>query len=445
MREFLEKVKENYNKIDFLLIEKALFYADLKHKGQYRKSGEEYITHPLMVASMLIDLRASANTICAGLLHDVIEDTDTKKEEIQEEFNLDIANLVEAVTKIKNNDHSTKEEAKALYIRKLTTSILKDIRVIVIKLIDRLHNMQTLKYQSLENQKKIANETLELYVPIAYYLGIYKVRFLLEDLSFKFLNNDLYNKIKDSRELIIESGSGILDNMILSLKENFNKYGIDAEFIKDTKNIYGIYKRINNGTKLEEISDLLRIKIIVNDLLECYKVLGISHSIFKPVNGKFKDYISNPKTNKYQSLHTTVYTNTNLLAQLQIRTKEMNEVDTFGIINAWYKKENDINIQKYLYDNFPFISVLKDINDNYDDDLEFMEKLRHDILKERVYITIGNGNIVELPYGSTINDLCRKLGIVSDELMINNEEKEENYVLKNNDVISFSKVKVKKL
>ena len=250
MREFLEKVKENYNKIDFLLIEKALFYADLKHKGQYRKSGEEYITHPLMVASMLIDLRASANTICAGLLHDVIEDTDTKKEEIQEEFNLDIANLVEAVTKIKNNDHSTKEEAKALYIRKLTTSILKDIRVIVIKLIDRLHNMQTLKYQSLENQKKIANETLELYVPIAYYLGIYKVRFLLEDLSFKFLNNDLYNKIKDSRELIIESGSGILDNMILSLKENFNKYGIDAEFIKDTKNIYGIYKRINNGTKL---------------------------------------------------------------------------------------------------------------------------------------------------------------------------------------------------
>lgn len=445
MKEFLKKSLLKYNEKDFLLIKKALFYAMEKHKGQFRKSGEEYIVHPIAVASMLIDLEASANTVCAGLLHDIIEDTDTKKEDIMQEFNLDIANLVEAVTKIKNKDQFTKEEEKALYIRKVTTSILTDIRVIIIKLIDRLHNIQTLEYKSRESQIRIANETLELYVPIAYYLGIYKLRFLLEDLSFKYLNNELYNKIGETRKSIIDNYGYLLDDMIDLIRKEFTKYCIKAEFTKDTKNIYGIYKRINNGTKLEEIGDLLRIKIIVNDVMECYKVLGIIHSIFKPVNGKFKDYISNPKTNKYQSLHTTVYTNTNLLAQIQIRTKEMNKIDTLGIINAWYKKEDAGDIKKYLYDNFPFIAVLKEIDDHYPNDLEFMEKLRYDILKERIYIVIGNGNIMELPYGSTINDLCRKLGICGKNLIINNEEKEGTYILKNNDFVSLEKVKVKKL
>jgi len=441
---FLNKLINHYNEKELNLIKKALFFAESKHKGQFRKSGEPFIIHPIAVASMLVDLKADVDTICAALLHDTIEDTDTTKEEIIYEFNVDIANLVDGVTKFKDDGISSIEERKAQYIRKITTSIFNDVRVVIIKLMDRVHNMMTLEYQKRDKQIKIAKETLDIYVPIAYYLGIYKVRFLLEDLSFKYLDLDKYQEIENIRDEIIIEGNNILDEMIEEIKKEISKYKIDCTFEKNTKNIYGIYKRIKNGASLFDISDILRIKIITSSLIDCYQILGIVHSLFHPINNKFKDYISNPKTNKYQALHTTVYTNLNRLVQLQIRTKEMNDVDQYGIVNEWINGEQNADITSYLCNNFPFISVLREINKNYQDDLEFMDKLEHDVLKEKVYIIIGNGNVLELPIGSTLNDLCFKLGVESDRLIVNNKEQELDYVLKNNDYISFTKRKVKK-
>lgn len=442
--DFLKKIVNNYNEEELNLIKKSLIFANNKHMGQFRKSGEPYITHPITVASMLIDLKADVNTICAALLHDVIEDTLTTKEEIINEFNEDIANLVDGVTKIQVDGNISKEERKSQYIRKVTTSIFEDVRVIIIKLMDRVHNMMTLSYQSEENQLRISKETLEIYVPLAYYLGIYKVRFLLEDLSFKYLKPNAYNYIEDERENIINEGNILLDDMIDLIKKETIKYNIEVFFEKSTKNIYGIYKRIRNGSSIFDISDILRIKVIVNNEMDCYKLLGIIHSLYHPIHSKFKDYISSPKTNKYQSIHTTVYTGINHLVQLQIRTKEMNDINQYGIITAWKKGIESKDITTYLCNNFPFISVLKDINEKYFSDSEFMDKLEHDILKEKVYITIGNGNVLELPSGSTLKDLCEKLGVSYTRLMVNNEVKNTDYVLKSNDFISFVKSKVKK-
>ena len=253
-----------------------------------------------------------------------------------------------------------------------------------------------------------------------------------------------YQEIENIRDEIIIEGNTILDEMIDLIKEQIAKYRIDCTFEKNTKNIYGIYKRIKNGANIFDISDILRIKIITTNLIDCYRVLGIVHSLFHPINNKFKDYISNPKTNKYQALHTTVYTNLNRLVQLQIRTKEMNDIDQYGIVNEWINGEKNPDITSYLCSNFPFISVLREINKDYKNDLEFMDKLEHDVLKEKVYIIIGNGNVLELPIGSTLNDLCLKLGVESNRLMVNNNEQEIDYVLKNNDYISFTKRKVKK-
>ena len=237
---------------------------------------------------MLINLKADADTICAALLHDVLEDTNTTKEEIILQFNEDIANLVDGVTKFKDDGISSVEERKAQYIRKITTSIFNDVRVIIIKLMDRVHNMETLEFQEKSKQVKISKETLEIYVPIAYYLGFYKVRFLLEDLSFKYLDYDNYQKIENIREEIIKEGNSVLDDMIDTLKQELSKHEISVSFEKSTKNIYGIYKRIRNGSNIFDISDILRIKVIVSNLMDCYKVLGIIHSLYHPVHNKFQ-------------------------------------------------------------------------------------------------------------------------------------------------------------
>lgn len=433
-----------YNENELILIKRALLFAKEKHHGQFRKSGEPYIIHPIAVASMLLEFKADAKTISAALLHDVLEDTDTTYADLEEEFGKEVAFLVDGVTKIKGDNHKTNEERKAQYIRKVTTSILSDVRIIIIKLMDRVHNMQTMEYQSHEKQIKISKETLEIYVPIAYYLGIYKIRFLLEDLSFKYLNPEKYQEIMNLREQFVVEGEVILNEMMEIVKEELAKYQIEATLEKSTKNIYGIYKRIKNGSNILDIGDLLRIKVIVSNLIECYQVLGIIHNLYHPINNRFKDYISSPKTNKYQSLHTTVYTNFNRLVQFQIRTREMNDIDVLGIINAWAKKDILLDITNYLFNNFPFVLVLKEINDNYSNDLEFLDKLEHDILKEKVYVIIGNGNILELPSGSTLKELGQKLGIVTSRIMVNNEERSLDYVLKSNDIISFAKNKVKR-
>lgn len=441
--DFLKDVVKYYNNEEVALIKKSLVFANERHSGQTRKSGAPYIVHPLTVAHILLEAKADANTICAALLHDVLEDTNTPKEEIACKFNEDIAHLVEGVTNIKNSAHSSIEEERAGYLRKLTTSIFEDVRIIIIKLIDRLHNMQTLDYQSVENQQKVAKETLEVYVPIAHYLGIYKIRFLLEDLSFKYLERKAYNECKHLKEEIASDSRCLLDEMVASFKEKLTTYNIKVKIETDIKNIYGIYKQTINNEKNDK-SDLLKIRIIVNNLAECYQVLGVVHSLSKPVDSKFKDYISNPKTNRYQAIHTTVYTTDDKLVQVQILTKEMHKVNTFGIMTAWNDEEKRNNIQRYLMMNFPFVKVLREINSFYPNNLDFMKKLQHDVLKEKIYVIIGNGNIMELPSDTTLDDLCKKLDVSYERLLINNEIKPIDYVLENNDVISAINVKVKK-
>lgn len=443
--DFLTNIVNIYNEEELKLIKKALIYADNKHSGQMRKSGEPYIIHPIAVADKLVSFNADCNIVCAALLHDVLEDTNTSKEELKQEFNNDIAYLVDGVTKFKDDGVSSKQELKEQYIRKVTTSILSDVRVIIIKLMDRLHNMETLNYQSRDKQKKIAKETLEIYVPLAYYLGMYQIRFLLEDLAFKYLNPVIYKKIESKRNDIIKDGSNLLDEITSIISDEIKKNEIDANLEKNTKNVYGIYKRMKKGTSINNVSDILRIKIIVNNLSDCYKVLGIVHTLFHPINNRFKDYISNPKTNKYQSLHTTIFTGNNYFVQIQIRTKEMDDIDQYGILSEWLKRKENSDITKYLWREFPFISLLNEINNNYPDDFTFMEKLNNKILKEKIYVTIGNGNIIEIPKDFTLRDLGNHLNVDASRLLVNNDEKNMMYVLRNNDHISTTKGKVKKI
>jgi len=264
---------------------------------------------------------------------------------------------------------------------------------------------------------------------------------MLEDLSFKYINPKKYDEYQNLRNKLDNNNDELLNEMINSFKEKLDKFNISATFRKDVKNIYGIYKRISDKTK--DASDILEINIVVDNIQECYQVLGVVHSLYKLECSKFRDYISNPKTNLYQAIHTTVYTDDNVKVQVRIKTKEMDDLGKYGIMKIWSSNIGCENLQRYLVSKFPFVNILREINQLYPDNLEFMKKLEHDVLKDKIYVIIGNGNIVELPSDTSLEDLCKKLDISYERLLVNNEVKPINYVLENNDVISAINVKVK--
>jgi len=417
----LEIIKD-YNPGEVENIRKSYEFANELHKGQYRQSGEPYITHPLNVAYILAEMHADRDTVCAGLLHDTLEDTNTTKEDIADIFNKNIANLVDGVTKISKLNFSSKEEENIANTRKIITSITSDVRIIIIKLADRLHNMRTLEYKSEFKQKENALETMEIFVPLAYYIGAYRIKSELEDLSLMYLKREMYEKIAEKKQ----------QNLL-------NDKKIPNEIKIRTKNIYGIYKQLNDGNRLSDIHDLLSLKIMVDNVENCYRTLYLVHSLYHPINDKFKDYISNHKTNMYSSLHTTVFGPEEKLIQTQIRTFDMDKIASFGLTTYWdiAKGEARNIMQDDLKQKYQFFKSLTEINTMFKDNTEFINQVKSELFSDKVYVYTTRGDIIELPRGSTIIHFAYKIhtdiGNTMVSATVNNEYVPLNYELKNKD------------
>ena len=410
VNDLLSKVAE-YNIEGLEMVKKAYYYAEELHKGQKRQSGEDYITHPLNVAYTLAEMYADTDTLCAALLHDTLEDTKITKEQIAIDFNDDVANLVDGVTKISRMNFATKQEQNLANTRKIITSITNDVRIIIIKLADRLHNMRTLQFKSEFKQKENAKETLLLYVPLADRLGMHIIKSELEDLSLKYYNSDAYQRVRDIRMKIDEDTKQCREEMLQTINKVLSDANIPHELKIRTKNIYGIYKRLEQGQKLSDIHDLLALKILVDNVAKCYPTLGVVHDKYFPMNNRFKDYIANPKTNLYSSLHTTVFGADGRLVQIQIRTFEKEKVASYGLTAFWnINKGNARNImQEDLKNKYQFFESLVEIDQTFADNQEFVEHIQQELLSQRVYVYTKKGEIIELPSGSTAIDLAYKI------------------------------------
>ena len=439
----LLEVIKSYNPEEVDIIRRAYEYANTLHKGQYRQSGEPYITHPLNVAYILAEMHADRDTVCAGLLHDTIEDTDITKEDIAEVFNKNIANLVDGVTKLAKMNFSSKEEQNLANTRKIITGITSDVRIIIIKLADRLHNMRTLEYKTPFKQKENALETMEIFVPLAYYIGAYRIKSELEDLSLRYLKPDMYKKISEKQIKIEEESKECLNEMLFKIQKLLNDKAIPNEIKVRTKNIYGIYKRLNEGNKLSDIHDLLSLKIMVDEIENCYRTLYLVHREYHPINDKFKDYICNPKTNMYSSLHTTVFGPDNRLVQTQIRTFDMDNIASFGLTAYWDINKGEARniMQEDLKHKYQFFKSLTEINTMFGDNREFVTQVKSELFSDKVYIYTSNGSIIELPKGSTPIDFAYKLstdiGNTMVAAIINDEYVPINYTLHNKDRVKI--------
>ena len=408
--DLLSKVAES-NIEGLEMVKKAYYYAEELHKGQKRQSGEDYITHPLNVAYTLAEMYADTDTLCAALLHDTLEDTKITKEQIAIDFNNDVANLVDGVTKISRMNFATKQEQNLANTRKIITSITNDVRIIIIKLADRLHNMRTLQFKSEFKQKENAKETLLLYVPLADRLGMHIIKSELEDLSLKYYNSDAYQRVRDIRMKIDEDTKQCRKEMLQTINKVLTNANIPHELKIRTKNIYGIYKRLEQGQKLSDIHDLLALKILVDNVAKCYPTLGLVHDKYFPMNNRFKDYIANPKTNLYSSLHTTVFGADGRLVQIQIRTFEKEKIASYGLTAFWnINKGNARNImQENLKNKYQFFESLVEIDQTFADNQEFVKHIQQELLSQRVYVYTKKGEIIELPSGSTAIDLAYKI------------------------------------
>ena len=438
LEDLLKKITE-YNPGEEEKIRKAYEYARVLHQGQFRQSGEEYIIHPLNVAYILADMHADSDTVCAGLLHDTIEDTHITKEDIAHDFNQNIANLVDGVTKLAKMNFSSKQDANYANTRKIITGITEDVRIIIIKLADRLHNMRTLQFKTEFKQKENSLETMEIFVPLAYLIGAYRIKSELEDLSMQYLKPDAYKNLNEKLCKLNESNNEVLNEMFYKIKEILKSKEVPNEIKIRTKNIYGIYKRINEGQKLSDIHDLLALKIMVKEVDDCYKTLGYIHRLYHPVNDKFKDYISNPKTNMYQSLHTTVFGPNEKLVQTQVRTFEMDKVASFGLTAYWENEKGNARdvMQTQLKSKYQFFASLAQLNSMFTDNQEFVNNVKSELFSQNIYVYTSKGDIIELPKGSTIIDYVYKvdsnLGNILVGAYINDEYKEASYVLQNKD------------
>ena len=442
LEKLLDEV-EKYNPTEVEIIKKAYEYAKTLHEGQYRQSGEPYIIHPLNVAYILAEMHADKDTVCAGLLHDTIEDTKTTKEDIAHDFNQEIANLVDGVTKLAKMNFSTKEEQNSANTRKIITGITNDVRIIIIKLADRLHNMRTIEYKSEFKRKENSIETMEIFVPLAYSIGAYRIKSELEDLSFKQLRTDKYKEIEEIKYKLEEKDNSILEEMLYKIKCLLNDKSIPNEIKVRTKNIYGIYKRLSEGNKLSDIHDLLALKVMVDDIANCYLTLGLVHTLYHPINSKFKDYICNPKTNMYSSLHTTVFGPEERLVQTQIRTFDMDKIASFGLTAYWdIEKGNARNVmQKELRENSQFFKYLVEMNDMVSDNQEFIKQVKKELFSVQVYVYTFDGEVKSFPKGSTVIDFAYEIDVNIGNTMVgaivNDQPVGNDYVLKSNDRVKI--------
>ena len=409
----VKKIKENCVNINMDMIDKAYNLAFEAHKEQKRDSGEPYIIHPIEVATILAELGMDTSTIVAGLLHDVIEDTEYTYDDIKNLFGEEVANLVSGVTKITKMEYKSKEEQQADNFRKMLLAMADDIRVIIIKLADRLHNMRTLKYRKKEKQKKTAMETLDIYAPLAHRLGISKIKWELEDLSFRYLHEEEYYDLvkqvaekRTEREIYIKK---IIEDMYNKLEEA----GIDSDIDGRPKHFFSIYKKmVTKNKSIEQIFDLTAIRVLVNTVKDCYEVLGIVHTIYKPIPGRFKDYIAMPKPNMYQSLHTTVIGPQGKTFEIQIRTFEMHRTAEYGIAAHWKYKEGDNNgetKEKNFESKLVWLRDMLEFQKETADAQEFIEGFKIDLFTDEIFLFTPKGVVIDLPNGATPIDFAYRI------------------------------------
>lgn len=410
LEQLIEQIKSYNPQADLDMVKKGYSLACTAHQGQKRKSGEDYIVHPVGVANILAELQLDVTTITAGLLHDVVEDTEITLEDIKTEFGEEVALLVDGVTKLSRIEFKSKEEQQVENLRKMFLAMAKDIRVILIKLADRLHNMRTLKYHSPEKQKEIAEETVEIFAPLAHRLGIFKLKWELEDLALRYLEEEKYYQLVQAINMKRQEREDYINEVIAILQNQLQEMGIEADIQGRPKHFYSIYnKMVKQGKSLSEIYDLIAVRVIVSTVKDCYGVLGVVHSLWKPIPGRFKDYIAMPKPNMYQSLHTTVIGPRGEPFEIQIRTWEMHRTSEYGIAAHWRYKEGSSLSDREFEDKLSWLRQLLEWQRELRDAREFMDSLKVDLFSDRVYVFTPKGDVVELSAGSVPIDFAYRV------------------------------------
>lgn len=411
LENLIAMLKETNPQYDIELITRAYHFAAKAHEGQYRKSGEAYVIHPVEVAKILIELRLDTSTIAAALLHDVIEDTEFDYEKVKQEFGEEIAQLVEGVTKLTRMSFESKEERQAENLRKMFVAMAKDIRVILIKLADRLHNMRTLKYQTDEKKREKAQETLEIYAPIAHRLGISRIKWELEDLCLRYIDPDGYYDLVEKVAVKRKDRELFINQVISELQARLKEFNINGEISGRPKHFYSIYRKMTyQGKSFDEIFDFLAVRVLVETIKDCYGVLGIVHTLWKPIPGRFKDYIAMPKPNMYQSLHTTVIGPKGEPVEIQIRTFEMHQISEYGIAAHWkYKEGKGATDHDGISSKLSWVGQMLELEKEYKDPKEFMESLKIDLFTNEVFVFTPKGEVINLPAGSTPIDFAYKI------------------------------------
>ncbi len=425
-------------------IRRAYKFAEEKHSGQYRVSGEPYIYHPLCTAMILTTVTADCDTLCAGLMHDVIEDCNVSKSEIEELFGKEVAKLVDGVSKISKMHFSTENEALVEYYKKIIVGMSEDVRVIIIKLADRLHNMRTLWALPVDRQKVKAKEVLEILAPIAHHLGIHKIKSELEDLSLRYLKPEVFYDIAEKLNVTKLERDNAVSDMINTVSDMLAEHNIKFEIKGRSKSIYSIYKKMESGKRFNELYDLLAIRILVDTEPECYMVLGIIHSKFRPIPKRFKDYIAMPKVNGYQSLHTTIFGIEGFLFEVQIRTHAMDEVAENGVAAHWaYKEKKNLNgqVQSSTEAKLQFFKSIMELDEEKMSSEEFVNSVKNEVLNNNIYVFTPKGDVFELPKGATPIDFAYKIHTAVGDTMVgaivNNNIVSLDYELKDNDIVKI--------
>lgn len=437
----LKELKSDFNTESQELIEKAFLIALKGHKGQKRKSGDPYITHCIEVAKILKQLKMDAVTIAAGILHDILEDTDYKVEMIKNEINEEVAFLIEGLTYVTAKVFKTKGQVFSEALRKMFLAMSKDIRVVIIKLADRLHNLRTVQFLDEERQKQIAYETLNIYAPLAHRFGMQRIKSEMEDISFKILYPEQYNHIRESINVNKESREKEINDLIKEINELLIKNGINGKVSGRAKHFYSIYqKMVRENKTLDSIYDLNAIRIITDTVSNCYAILGIIHSVFKPIPGRFKDYIAMPKSNMYQSLHTTILNKEGKPVEIQIRTFEMDKIAEEGIAAHWIYKEQkkfDFKIDNY----FSWVKQILELFGNLKEGEEFIKELKLDLFDEEIFVFTPKGDVKEFIKGATVLDFAYSihsdLGDKCAGAKINGKWVSFKYELQNGDIVEI--------